>query len=136
MPPDDLDDLIELALQERIDPAYGFELLLNSHGTCNSITVYDSQLANAGTLNIKLVPISTRNGHFFGFIHHPAICNGFQILCEASLLPGAGKGLALARKDDGLVPQLHWRYRSPNGTRPRHAIRGAGGATALRLRSH
>ena len=43
---DTTEDLIELALQERIDPAYGFELLLESHGTCNAITVYDSQLAN------------------------------------------------------------------------------------------
>ncbi len=43
---DTAEDLIELALQERIDPAYGFELLLESHGTCNAITVYDSQLAN------------------------------------------------------------------------------------------
>lgn len=44
---DTAEDLIELALQERIDPAYGFELLLTYHGTCNSITVYDSQLASA-----------------------------------------------------------------------------------------
>lgn len=44
---DTAEDLIELALQERIDPAYGFELLLKWHGTCNSITVYDSQLASA-----------------------------------------------------------------------------------------
>jgi hypothetical protein len=44
---DTAEDLIELALQERIDPAYGFELLLTYHGTCNSITVYDSQLGNA-----------------------------------------------------------------------------------------
>ena len=44
---DTAEDLIELALQERIDPAYGFELLLTWHGTCNSITVYDSQLAGA-----------------------------------------------------------------------------------------
>lgn len=44
---DTSEELIELALQERIDPAYGFELLLAWHGTCNSITVYDSQLANA-----------------------------------------------------------------------------------------
>lgn len=44
---DTAEDLIELGLQERIDPAYGFELLLEWHGTCNAITVYDSQLANA-----------------------------------------------------------------------------------------
>ncbi len=43
---DSAEELIELALQEWIDPAYGFELLLESHGTCNSITVYDSQLVN------------------------------------------------------------------------------------------
>ncbi|MGC4006256.1 MAG: hypothetical protein QM811_25315 [Pirellulales bacterium] len=41
---DNVEELLELALHERIAPRYGFELLLTHHGTCNAITVYDTEI--------------------------------------------------------------------------------------------
>ncbi len=40
---DNADELIELALSERIAPVYGYRLVLEHHGTCNAITIYDSE---------------------------------------------------------------------------------------------
>lgn len=42
---DILDDVIEVALHEGIDPELGFRLLLEHHGTCNAITTYEQQFA-------------------------------------------------------------------------------------------
>lgn len=36
--------LIEIALQEAVAPAYGFELILRHYGTCNAITTFDSEM--------------------------------------------------------------------------------------------
>ncbi len=38
------EELIEVLLREGIDPARGFELLLNSYGTCNAITTFDTEM--------------------------------------------------------------------------------------------
>lgn len=42
---DNLDEIVELALREGIAPAYGFSLVLNHYGTCNSITTFDAEMA-------------------------------------------------------------------------------------------
>ncbi|MEZ6107383.1 MAG: hypothetical protein R3B96_15000 [Pirellulaceae bacterium] len=39
-----LDELIELSLGEGIAPAFGYELMLNEFGTCNSITAFETQV--------------------------------------------------------------------------------------------
>ncbi len=40
--------LIEIALQEAVAPAYGFELILRNYGTCNAITTFDSEMGRHG----------------------------------------------------------------------------------------
>jgi len=42
--PDQLEPLVELALGEKISPELGYKLVLQHHGTCNAITVYDSEM--------------------------------------------------------------------------------------------
>jgi hypothetical protein len=42
---DNLEDLIEIFLREGVDPARGFQLVLEHYGTCNSITTFDSEMA-------------------------------------------------------------------------------------------
>lgn len=42
---DNLEELIEISLHEGVDPARGFALVLEHHGTCNSITTYESSIA-------------------------------------------------------------------------------------------
>ncbi|MBP90708.1 MAG: hypothetical protein CMJ64_29020 [Planctomycetaceae bacterium] len=42
---DNLEELIEVSLHEGVDPARGFGLVLEHHGTCNSITMYESTIA-------------------------------------------------------------------------------------------
>lgn len=44
--PDDgtTDQIIEVALYEGVHPRLGFELLLKTHGLCNSITTFDAQM--------------------------------------------------------------------------------------------
>lgn len=41
---DNLEELIEVSLHEGVDPARGFALVLEHHGTCNSITMYESTI--------------------------------------------------------------------------------------------
>jgi hypothetical protein len=41
---DNLEELIEVSLHEAVDPARGFALVLEHHGTCNSITMYESTI--------------------------------------------------------------------------------------------
>jgi tetratricopeptide (TPR) repeat protein len=43
-----LEELIGVALYEGAHPVKGLELMLNSHGTCNTITATDQQMANMG----------------------------------------------------------------------------------------
>ena len=43
---DAIDEFIHLALYEGAHPAKGLELLLKTHGTCNTVTATDQQLAN------------------------------------------------------------------------------------------
>lgn len=42
---ENVDELVELALREGIAPAYGFSLVLNHYGTCNSITTFDAEMS-------------------------------------------------------------------------------------------
>jgi hypothetical protein len=39
------EELIEVLLREGIDPARGFELVLENYGTCNAITTFDAELS-------------------------------------------------------------------------------------------
>jgi hypothetical protein len=39
---DKIDELVEVALHEGVDPKLGFKLLLQRYGTCNAITTFDS----------------------------------------------------------------------------------------------
>jgi hypothetical protein len=43
--PDNVDDLISVALYERANPVKGLELLLKSRGTCNTISAFDQAVA-------------------------------------------------------------------------------------------
>ena len=38
------EDVIEIALNEGVNPRLGFELMLNNYGLCNAVTTYDSQM--------------------------------------------------------------------------------------------
>jgi hypothetical protein len=42
---ENIDEVIELALREGIAPAYGFSLVLEHYGTCNSITTFDAEMS-------------------------------------------------------------------------------------------
>ncbi len=42
---ENIDEVVELALREGIAPAYGFSLVLEHYGTCNSITTFDAEMA-------------------------------------------------------------------------------------------
>jgi len=42
---DNLADIIEIALHEGMAPALGYRLVLEHHGTCNAITMFDSALS-------------------------------------------------------------------------------------------
>ena len=58
------DELIEVAFYEAVDVAYGFELMLARHGTCNSITAMESaghQLSKADRQ--KAVALLVRHVH-------------------------------------------------------------------------
>lgn len=39
---DNLDELVEVALHEGVDPALGYRLVLEHYGTCNAITTYET----------------------------------------------------------------------------------------------
>jgi hypothetical protein len=41
---DNLNSLIEIALQEGIAPAHGYNLILRNYGTCNAITTFDAEM--------------------------------------------------------------------------------------------
>jgi hypothetical protein len=41
-------ELVGLALQEGVAPAYGFSLILSHYGTCNAITTFDAEVARFG----------------------------------------------------------------------------------------
>mgnify|MGYP007059413946 CR=1 FL=1 len=41
---DNLDEILEIALQEGVHPEFGFGLVLEHYGTCNAITLFDSQM--------------------------------------------------------------------------------------------
>lgn len=38
------EDVIEIALNEGVNPRLGFEIMLNNYGLCNAVTTYDSQM--------------------------------------------------------------------------------------------
>ncbi len=42
---DNLSELVGLALQEGVAPAYGFSLILSHYGTCNAITTFDAEVS-------------------------------------------------------------------------------------------
>ncbi|HTN75959.1 MAG TPA: hypothetical protein VL096_11960 [Pirellulaceae bacterium] len=42
---DNLEEMIEVLLREGVDPARGFQLVLENYGTCNAITTFDSEIA-------------------------------------------------------------------------------------------
>jgi hypothetical protein len=41
---DNLTSLIEIALQEGVAPAHGYNLILRNYGTCNAITTFDAEM--------------------------------------------------------------------------------------------
>jgi len=45
---ENLEELIEVALREGVDPQRGFELILQHHGTCNAITTYEMDVSGRG----------------------------------------------------------------------------------------
>jgi len=45
---DNVEQLVEVALHEGVDPGRGFALVLERHGTCNAITTYESLVARQG----------------------------------------------------------------------------------------
>jgi hypothetical protein len=42
---DNMEEVIDVAIQENVAPAYGYKLALEHHGTCNSITLYESVIS-------------------------------------------------------------------------------------------
>ena len=47
LPADDhYEEIIEIALHEGVDPQLGFQLVLKHYGTCNAITLFESEMAN------------------------------------------------------------------------------------------
>ena len=43
---ENVEEIIEVALHEGVNPRYGFELVLGHYGTCNAITMFDSVMHN------------------------------------------------------------------------------------------
>jgi hypothetical protein len=48
--PENVDDLISVALYERAHPVKGLELMLKSRGTCNTITAFDQSIAQISSV--------------------------------------------------------------------------------------
>lgn len=63
------DEIVHVALNEGVAPEYGFQLMLESMGTCNSITAFDGQ--------INQMPKETRKGCAVLLVKHL-----YRELCE------------------------------------------------------
>ena len=50
---DAVEELIEVCLHEGVDPARGYGLVLEHHGTCNAITTFESSVARLRNYNYQ-----------------------------------------------------------------------------------
>jgi len=50
---ENLDEVVELALQEGVDPAFGYRLVLEHYGTCNAITAFEGTVVQHSIENQK-----------------------------------------------------------------------------------
>jgi hypothetical protein len=52
---DNIDEMVEVLLQEGVDPARGFSVMLQNFGTCNAITTYESVMPQKGKADQRAV---------------------------------------------------------------------------------
>ncbi len=52
---DNIDEMVEVLLQEGVDPARGFSVVLQNYGTCNAITTYESVMPQKGKADQRAV---------------------------------------------------------------------------------
>jgi hypothetical protein len=45
---ENVDELVEVALSEGVDTAFGYQLVLDHYGTCNSITTFETEMSQRG----------------------------------------------------------------------------------------
>ena len=52
---DNVDEMVEVLLQEGVDPARGFSVVLQNYGTCNAITTFESVMPQKGKADQRAV---------------------------------------------------------------------------------
>ena len=52
---DNIDEMVEVLLQEGVDPARGFSVVLQNYGTCNAITTFESVMPQKGKADQRAV---------------------------------------------------------------------------------
>jgi hypothetical protein len=52
---DNIDEMVEVLLQEGVDPARGFMVVLQNYGTCNAITTFESVMPQKGKADQRAV---------------------------------------------------------------------------------
>ena len=52
---DNIDEMVEVLLQEGVDPARGFSVVLQHYGTCNAITTFESVMPQKGKADQRAV---------------------------------------------------------------------------------
>lgn len=85
---DNVEQVIEVAVGHGVAPAYGFGLLLQRMGTCNSITAFDSQLAQAA-LEQRQQAAAALVRHLYDELRHQVLQHGQRWLAQASSEPGS-----------------------------------------------
>jgi hypothetical protein len=94
--PENIDDLISVALYERANPVKGLELMLESRGTCNTITAFDQAVPQI-TPEERVRGAELLVRHLYGELFQ-SVCRDIERRGEA---PFTGKTLreALAGRD-------------------------------------
>lgn len=85
---DNVEQVIEVAVGHGVAPAYGFGLLLQRMGTCNAITAFDSQLAQA-PLEQRQQAAAALVRHLYDELRHQVVQHGQRWLAQASSEPGS-----------------------------------------------
>src|SRR6202035_2072407 len=74
--PDNVDDLIAVALYERAHPVKGLELMLKSRGTCNTISAFDQALSQLSA-DERLRGAALLVDHLYGELLQP-VCRDLE----------------------------------------------------------
>jgi hypothetical protein len=85
---DNVEQVIEVAVGHGVAPAYGFGLLLQRMGTCNAITAFDSQLAQA-PLEQRQQAAAALVCHLYTELRRQVVGHGQRWLAESTTQPSS-----------------------------------------------